>query len=184
MNVTVIWEIGCVVCMRLFTVADPRGGRPWCVPPLQPKMFLISCSFWENLTKSYVTAPPPRFIWCDCDISVPLMHLCVRHNTWNWFQTRWMQLRSAIPIHIHSKSHSHPIGPYEQNTLNRTGNIFENAVSHRTVWTSLKWSRHATLLMTQLSTEDLVSGHVSFWGIINLNSKQVRVTIVSEARPE
>ena len=38
-------------------VADPRGGRP-----LRTKIFLISCSFWENPANLYVGAspPPPR----------------------------------------------------------------------------------------------------------------------------
>ena len=34
------------------TVADLRGA-----PPLQTKIFSISCSFSENLAKSYVRAP-------------------------------------------------------------------------------------------------------------------------------
>ena len=36
------------------TVADLRGAPP---PPLQTKIFSISCSFSENLAKSYVGAP-------------------------------------------------------------------------------------------------------------------------------
>ena len=34
------------------TVADPRGASP-----LRTKIFLISCSFGENLANSYVGAP-------------------------------------------------------------------------------------------------------------------------------
>ena len=43
---------------HMIAVADPRG-RPRRVPPLWPKIFSISCSFLENLAKSYVGAPPP-----------------------------------------------------------------------------------------------------------------------------
>ena len=39
------------------SVADLRGGHPWGTPPLRPKIFSISCSIWENLTKLYVDAP-------------------------------------------------------------------------------------------------------------------------------
>ena len=35
------------------------GGAPGASPPpLQTKIFLILCSFWENLTNLYVVAPP------------------------------------------------------------------------------------------------------------------------------
>ena len=34
-----------------------RGGAPG-MPPLWPKIFSISCSFSQNLAKSYVGAPP------------------------------------------------------------------------------------------------------------------------------
>ena len=40
------------------SVADLGGGAPGARPPLQSKIFSISCSFLENLTKSYVGAPP------------------------------------------------------------------------------------------------------------------------------
>ena len=35
-----------------------RWGRIRCAPPLRSKIFSISCSFSENLTKSYVGTPP------------------------------------------------------------------------------------------------------------------------------
>ena len=42
-----------------YSVADLVGGRTQrAPPPPRPKIFLISCSFSENLTKSYVGAPP------------------------------------------------------------------------------------------------------------------------------
>ena len=41
-----------------FSVVDLGGVHPVHMPPLRPKIFSISCSFWENLTKSYVGAPP------------------------------------------------------------------------------------------------------------------------------
>ena len=47
---------------KLKTVSLLSGGfrgRPRRVPPLRPKIFLISCSFSQNLAKSYVGAPPP-----------------------------------------------------------------------------------------------------------------------------
>ena len=56
----------------------------------------------------------------------------------------------CIPIHIHSKSHSYPIAPCKQNTLNRTKNILKNAVAFRkncTVWTSLKTSMRCVYLI-------------------------------------
>ena len=37
-------------------VVDPRG-HPWHVSSLWPKIFSISCSFLENLAKSYVDTP-------------------------------------------------------------------------------------------------------------------------------
>ena len=52
-----IWEkINIHLCCVNYatTVADLRGGAP-----LRTKMFSISCSFSENLAKSYVGAPPP-----------------------------------------------------------------------------------------------------------------------------
>ena len=44
----------------LGSVADLGGTPPACAP-LRPKIFLISCSFSENLTKLYVGAPQPPF---------------------------------------------------------------------------------------------------------------------------
>ena len=41
----------------ILAVAD-LGGRPRRAPPPRPKMFSISCSFSQNLAKSYVGAPP------------------------------------------------------------------------------------------------------------------------------
>ena len=35
-----------------------QGERPRRMPPLQTKIFLISCSFWENPAYLYVSAPP------------------------------------------------------------------------------------------------------------------------------
>ena len=43
-------------CTDVLAVAD-LGGRTRRAPPLRSKIFLISCSFFENLTKSYVGAP-------------------------------------------------------------------------------------------------------------------------------
>ena len=43
--------------MQSHPVADPRGGATERAPT-RPKIFSISCSFWENLTKLYVGAPP------------------------------------------------------------------------------------------------------------------------------
>ena len=41
-------------------VADLGGGAPGARPlPLRPKIFSISCSFSQNLAKSYVGVPPP-----------------------------------------------------------------------------------------------------------------------------
>ena len=40
------------------TVADLRGGAGDARPPLGAQILSISCSFWENLAKSYVGAPP------------------------------------------------------------------------------------------------------------------------------
>ena len=37
-------------------VAD-LGGRPWRAPPLRPEIFSMSCSFSQNLAKSYVGNP-------------------------------------------------------------------------------------------------------------------------------
>ena len=37
-------------------MADPSGGAPG-TPPLRTKIFLISCSFWENPANLYVGAP-------------------------------------------------------------------------------------------------------------------------------
>ena len=34
-----------------------KGRRPRRAPPLRTKIFLISCSFWENLANVYVGAP-------------------------------------------------------------------------------------------------------------------------------
>ena len=42
-------------------VADLRRGREGRPPWVQ--ILSISCSFWENLAKSYVGAPPPGS-WC------------------------------------------------------------------------------------------------------------------------
>ena len=36
-----------------------QGAPPVCAP-LRTKIFLISCSFWENPANLYVGAPPPR----------------------------------------------------------------------------------------------------------------------------
>ena len=41
---------------KYMSVAD-LGGWPGARPPLQPKIFSISCSFSQNLAKSYVGAP-------------------------------------------------------------------------------------------------------------------------------
>ena len=41
-------------------VADLRGVPPASAPPPWPKIFSISCSFSENLAKSYVSAHPWR----------------------------------------------------------------------------------------------------------------------------
>ena len=47
--------------MGLHTVSKSQfriqGGAPRCVPPLRTKIFLISCSFWENPANLYVGAP-------------------------------------------------------------------------------------------------------------------------------
>ena len=45
----------CIFYGEVHAVAD-LGGRPGARPP-RPKIFLISCSFSENLTKLYVGAP-------------------------------------------------------------------------------------------------------------------------------
>ena len=47
------------IVYQWLTVADPRGRARRSPPPLSPwpKIFSISCSFLENLAKSYV-APP------------------------------------------------------------------------------------------------------------------------------
>ena len=42
----------------LVTVADLRVGREGRPPPLGVQILSISCSFWENLAKSYVGALP------------------------------------------------------------------------------------------------------------------------------
>ena len=34
-----------------------QGGVPPAHPPLRPKIFSISCRFWENVTKSYIGVP-------------------------------------------------------------------------------------------------------------------------------
>ena len=38
-------------------VVDLRGGRGTCAAPQGAQILSISCSFWENLAKSYVGAP-------------------------------------------------------------------------------------------------------------------------------
>ena len=52
---TSFWKL--MMLQRLIAVVDPKGVPP-AHAPLRPKIFLISCSFWEILTKSYVGAPP------------------------------------------------------------------------------------------------------------------------------
>ena len=53
---------GALNCIRfndIVTISSSgwsKAGAPGARPP-QPKMFSISCSFWENLAKSYVDAP-------------------------------------------------------------------------------------------------------------------------------
>ena len=51
------------VTLQIGTISGGfRGGAPGARPgraPLRPKIFWFSCSFSENLTKSYVGAPPP-----------------------------------------------------------------------------------------------------------------------------
>ena len=60
------------------------------------------------------------------------MQGCVCDVTRKWFHTYSVRLQSVIPvnamcipIHIHSKLHSCPITPCEQNTINPTENIFK-----------------------------------------------------------
>ena len=38
------------------------GGREGRMPPLGTQILSISCSFWENLAKSYVGAPPGEIL--------------------------------------------------------------------------------------------------------------------------
>ena len=45
------------VALSTSAVAD-LGGHSRRAPPLRAKIFLISCSFSQNLAKSYVGAPP------------------------------------------------------------------------------------------------------------------------------
>ena len=48
----------------LYSVADLRGARPSPPSPVEAQILSISCSFWENLAKSYVGAPPhPSGSW-------------------------------------------------------------------------------------------------------------------------
>ena len=51
---TLLCPITTTVCSR--SVADPRGA-PGMRAPLGVQILSISCSFWENMAKSYVSAP-------------------------------------------------------------------------------------------------------------------------------
>ena len=50
------------LCVQIDAVADLRGRYSLCPPP-RPRIFLISCSFWENLANSYVVAPSYGESW-------------------------------------------------------------------------------------------------------------------------
>ena len=47
-----------IYCISIFISGGSKGGVRGTRPPPGAQILSIACSFWENLAKSYVGAPP------------------------------------------------------------------------------------------------------------------------------